>query len=372
MKTRTGSIIERPRKDGGISYQAMVKIPGAKAAVGTYQDRAGAEAFLDSIQAEREKVAKIKRPRDRERWITPMSAGQQADINQEKWANEWLDATLNLYSECEGVPDRLKHSIKTIRKIAEDAKLGELDRKWVRAFIKRARAMKTNKKLPFKWSSIVDHLRTVSSAMKWHAEELEAKGSRLPFKLDMLPKNWQVKRTRRLSQDEECQLHARFRINAKRSRPHWTRILRMALHTAARLQEIVLAEWSEFDLERCFWTIPAEHTKAGKERVVPLGKAIIRSLRVMKLIASIESPRVFHEIKSTRSASSVFSRMTRDMGIVDLRFHDLRHEAISRMVLKQRQLSVFEIMDIVGHSDMAMLKRYANLRGDELAAKWIE
>lgn len=372
MKTIIGSIIERPRKDGGISYQAMVRIPKAKAAVGTFQDRAGAEAFLESFQANRKKSTTTQSSSDRNRWITALSPGQQADINQEKWANEWLDATLKLYSECEGVSGRLKHSINTIRKLSGDVKLGELDKKWVREFIKRARAMETNRKLPFKWATIVDHLRTVSSAIKWHAEELEAKGARLPFNADMVPKNWQIKRTRRLSLDEERQLQARFRINAKRSRPHWIRMLRMALHTAARLQEIVLAEWSEFDLKRCFWTIPAEHTKAGKERVVPLGKSIIRSLKVMKLIANPESPRVFHEIKSTRSASSVFSRMTRSMGIVDLRFHDLRHEAISRMVLKQRELSVFEIMDIVGHSDLKMLKRYANLRGDELAAKWIE
>ena len=60
------------------------------------------------------------------------------------------------------------------------------------------------------------------------------------------------------------------------------------------------------------------------------------------------------------------------MGIADLRWHDLRHEAISRMVLKQRHLSVFEIMDIVGHSSIEMLKRYTNLRGDELAAKLID
>ena len=52
---------------------------------------------------------------------------------------------------------------------------------------------------------------------------------------------------------------------------------------------------------------------------------------------------------------------------MNFRFHDLRHEAISRMVLYKRQLSVFEIMRIVGHSNAEMLHRYANLRGDEMS-----
>lgn len=42
------------------------------------------------------------------------------------------------------------------------------------------------------------------------------------------------------------------------------------------------------------------------------------------------------------------------------------HEAISRMVLHKRKLSPFEIMKIVGHSSLAILNRYANLRGSDL------
>lgn len=61
-----------------------------------------------------------------------------------------------------------------------------------------------------------------------------------------------------------------------------------------------------------------------------------------------------------------FRRYADRAGLVDYRFHDLRHEAISRMVLYKRKLSVFEIMAIVGHSSTKMLMRYANLRGEEL------
>jgi len=371
MKEKIGSIIERPRKGGGVSYQAMVKIPGAKAAVRTCQDRASAEDFLESVRLEREKTAKAKQ-RYRETWLTPLSAGERAEINQAKWANEWLKETLKLYNESDRITNRFKQPMRTIIKFGGDVKLGELDRAWVRNYIKHARKQTTRTKQAFKWASIADHMKIISAAMNWRAEEMEAKGARLPFSLKMFPIDWEVKRTRRLSIEEEKKLLRRFMASRRRTRPHWIRMFRLALNTAARLQEIVLAEWSEFDLENRYWIIPASHTKCRKERLVPLNKAALRALKAMMLIRSEKSPRVFHLIRNSISASNVFSKITINLGIDDLRWHDLRHEAISRMVLKQRQLSVFEIMDIVGHSSIEMLKRYTNLRGDELAAKLID
>ena len=44
--------------------------------------------------------------------------------------------------------------------------------------------------------------------------------------------------------------------------------------------------------------------------------------------------------------------------IDDLRFHDLRHEAISRMV--ERGLSVMEVASISGHKSVTMLARYSH------------
>ena len=40
--------------------------------------------------------------------------------------------------------------------------------------------------------------------------------------------------------------------------------------TDARTGEVVVAPWSEIDLEARLWTIPAEPTKAGREHKVPL------------------------------------------------------------------------------------------------------
>jgi integrase len=54
-------------------------------------------------------------------------------------------------------------------------------------------------------------------------------------------------------------------------------------------------------------------------------------------------------------------------GLPCLRFHDLRHEAISRFF--ERGLSVAEVALISGHRDVRMLFRYTHLRAEDVAKK---
>jgi len=60
--------------------------------------------------------------------------------------------------------------------------------------------------------------------------------------------------------------------------------------------------------------------------------------------------------------------MGSDAGCVDLKFHDLRHEATSR-VFEKTNLLESEIMKITGHKSHRMMMRCANLRGSKLADK---
>jgi integrase len=70
----------------------------------------------------------------------------------------------------------------------------------------------------------------------------------------------------------------------------------------------------------------------------------------------------------TAQLSQQFARVFDAAGCADLRFHDLRHEATSRL-FERTQLSDIEISRITGHKDPRILRRYSNLRGSELAAK---
>lgn len=60
-------------------------------------------------------------------------------------------------------------------------------------------------------------------------------------------------------------------------------------------------------------------------------------------------------------------RLKKRAGIVDLRFHDLRHEAISRFF--ELGLSVPEVSAISGHKDTRMLMRYTHLKPENIAQK---
>jgi integrase len=68
------------------------------------------------------------------------------------------------------------------------------------------------------------------------------------------------------------------------------------------------------------------------------------------------------------SASTAFTRACADLRIDDLHFHDLRHEATSRL-FERGDLNMMEIAAITGHKTLAMLKRYTHPRAEEIAAK---
>jgi integrase len=52
--------------------------------------------------------------------------------------------------------------------------------------------------------------------------------------------------------------------------------LEFTILTAARSGEVIGARWSEVDLAKAIWTVPAERMKAGKEHRVPLSRALWR------------------------------------------------------------------------------------------------
>ncbi|MGB5614379.1 MAG: tyrosine-type recombinase/integrase [Sedimenticolaceae bacterium] len=54
-------------------------------------------------------------------------------------------------------------------------------------------------------------------------------------------------------------------------------------------------------------------------------------------------------------------------GIEDLRFHDLRHEATTRLF--EKGLNIMEVASITGHKDLHMLRRYTHLKAEDLARK---
>jgi integrase len=70
---------------------------------------------------------------------------------------------------------------------------------------------------------------------------------------------------------------------------------------------------------------------------------------------------------TTKAIKRAYIRAVRRAGIEDLRFHDLRHEATTRLF--EKGLNIMEVASITGHKDSRMLRRYTHLKAEDLAIK---
>ncbi len=161
-------------------------------------------------------------------------------------------------------------------------------------------------------------------------------------------------RNRRLQDDEE----ERLLTTAKHP---MRELMIVAIETGMRLGEILNMRWHNVDLKNS--TVVLEDTKNGERRVVPL------SSRARKTIANLPrhiTGEVFPSLSNT-AVSHRFILLRKKLEIEDLRFHDLRHEATSRLFKKG--LDMMEVASITGHKTLHMLKRYTHLKAEDLAKK---
>lgn len=355
------TIVERPRKNKPSTWQATIRVKGQTSVVKTFEQRCDAEDFSKIIEAKLKKLAeerskKMKRLDKKQATLAGLMDERLRDIVQAFCESD------------ESIP-RHKKTAPTILRVIGNITLKDVTPLWNKNYIARMLTKKTRIGTTFSYSTIAVHLQIMSMACRWRAETLNLPTQQLNFSKKHFPKHWENRRTRRLSEPEQLRLEAVLKACKAPSRNQWFHLMQMALETGARLQELVLAEWDEFDLDRRLWTIPAIKTKGRKVRAVPLSFKAIAFMQNLQQEAVAGNSRVFHLLGLPLSVSSGFHKFVTRAGLIDFRFHDLRHEAISRMVLYKRKLSVFEIMAIVGHSDVSMLVRYANLRGDELAER---
>ena len=166
-------------------------------------------------------------------------------------------------------------------------------------------------------------------------------------------------RSRRISYEEEIILLAQ----CKKHSLMMESVVIFAIETAMRLGEIINLNWSDIDMERQIATLL--HTKNGEVRQVPLSNAAIASFRALP--RHIASLKVFWRWKTVSSFESSWQRVLAKSEIKNFRFHDLRHEATSRLF--EMNLNMMEVSTITGHKTLQMLKRYTHLSIDKIVKK---
>ena len=137
-------------------------------------------------------------------------------------------------------------------------------------------------------------------------------------------------------------------------------VVELAIHTGLRRSEILGLEWRHIDWSQRTAHVPL--SKNGHPRTIPLTEA---ALGVLGGLRRSGDGRVFG--MSANAFRLAWERTKRRAGIVGLRFHDLRHEALSRFA--ELGLNVPELATISGHRDVRMLLRYTHIQPSQLAAK---
>lgn len=137
--------------------------------------------------------------------------------------------------------------------------------------------------------------------------------------------------------------------------------VQLAVETAMRRGELLGLQWKDVDHEHRIAMLAI--TKNGEARAVPLSS---RALAVMDTLPRSLGGRVID--CGPRTLYSAFKAACDRAGIKDFTFHDLRHEALSRLA-ERGDFTVLELAAVSGHKTLQMLKRYTHLRAEKLAQK---
>lgn len=177
-------------------------------------------------------------------------------------------------------------------------------------------------------------------------------------------------RNRRLSPAEEKRL---LTACDSHSNPMLGWLVRIALATGMRAGEITSLRCHQVDLSRR--VVRLEQTKNGSARTVPLSReaVVVFQAALENPVRPIDCDLVFFGEpgrdgrRRPYTFQPIWQRLVKRIGLTDLRFHDLRHEAVSRLV--EVGLSDQEVAAISGHKSMQMLRRYTHLRAEDLVAR---
>ncbi|CAH0444342.1 Tyrosine recombinase XerC [Ralstonia syzygii subsp. syzygii] len=334
-----GTVFSRTDNAGKTTYQAKVRRKGFPAMSKTFPTKTAAE-----------------------RWITEREAelfNGTARVPSAEVKGYTLSDLIDKYIE-EVTPHKKGKDVEETRlraiQRANMAKvpLGELTAQMFRSYkderLKAVAASTVNREL-----NLISHV--IDTARK----EWGISAGENPTKGVSRPKN-PPPRDRRLSAKEQVAL---FEACADTRGGYLRQIVELALETGMRQSELVALEWGRVNLPRRTIRLMEGTTKNGHGRGVPLSR---RAVEVLESIAPEEERhgRVFPDL-TTEAVKRAFIRTCERAGIKDFHFHDLRHEATSRLF--EKGLNVVEAASVTGHKDTRMLMRYTHLDASKLADK---
>lgn len=352
------------RKRGEYSWEAQVRRRGHDTQTKTFIYRADAEEWARGVESDMDRGV-----------FMPRSESERITIEDliERYKREVTPSKKNSQSESE-ILDRLNHKFG-------QRSLTAIHAKTVAAY--RDELLDSGKAA----STVSHYLNTLSAVIKQAMKEW---GYPLPSNPVANVKRPQQPpgRDRRLLPGEEKRI---LRECRRYKNPVLESMVRLALETAGRQGELFSLQWDDVDLVKRVARFRGKDGGTTKNddafRAVPLSSEAVRVLKGRLGTGAVtQLPRgpVFKaNVAATRIAfmraverararyAAACQRIGREPDprfLQDLVFHDLRHEATSRL-FERGVFDMMEVASITGHKTLSMLKRYTHLRAEDLARK---
>jgi integrase len=349
------TINARKDQDGiTIGWQAIVRKKGQPSQTRTFRSKRDAERWAKSVETEMERGIWQDRSAAEgttlkeclERYAREVTPQKKSPAQEQSFIRQWQSRTLAAHFMS---AIRSKDVADVIRDMENEGKSANTIRLHL---------------------ALLSHLFTIART-EWGMESLTN-----PVEFVRKPKLPQG-RERRLVGDEEARLLDACGMSTGGARNPWLApVVIFAIETAMRAGEMLetrgTAEqdgnerpiktpgllWENVDLQKRIALLP--ETKNGTARMVPLSSRAVDVLR--NLPRSLDG-KVFGT--TYEAIHLAYVRACKRAGITGLTFHDLRHEATSRLF--EKGLNPMQVAAITGHKTLQMLKRYTHLKAEDLA-----
>jgi integrase len=137
----------------------------------------------------------------------------------------------------------------------------------------------------------------------------------------------------------------------------------VSLNTGIRQGSLFQLKWSDIDFRESVLTIRPDAEKTGKIVHIPMNDYVIETLEAWrKETGGRDSDLVFPSPRTGKimdNCNRAWRKLLKGAGIENFRWHDMRHDFASQLVMKGVDLNT--VRELMGHADMKMTLRYAHL-----------